>query len=129
MCRVLGVSSSGFHAWVKRRPSQRAERSSVQVVPVVRTVPGRLVVEAAAHNAEQAALLACQQSGDGGMPDKKIAFDLQLADLSVQILDRLLRIVARRRLPRATNLSPEFGIHPTIAAEAALFSRHFETMS
>jgi len=26
-------------------------------------------------------------------------------------------------------LSPEFGIHPTIAAEAALFSRHFETMS
>ncbi len=101
----------------------------MQVVPVVRTVPGRLVVEAAAHNAEQAALLASQQSGDGGMPDKKIAFDLQLADLSVQILDRLLRIVARRRLPRATNLSPEFGIHPTIAAEAALFSRHFETMS
>jgi transposase InsO family protein len=25
MCRVLGVSSSGYHAWAKRRPSRRSE--------------------------------------------------------------------------------------------------------
>ncbi len=25
MCRLLGVSSSGYHAWVKRRPSRRSE--------------------------------------------------------------------------------------------------------
>src|SRR5512135_1688814 len=25
MCRVLGVSSSGYHAWVKRCPSRRSE--------------------------------------------------------------------------------------------------------
>ena len=25
MCRLLGVSSSGYHAWVKRRPSRREE--------------------------------------------------------------------------------------------------------
>ena len=34
MCRVLGVSSSGYHAWVKRRPSQRAERDAVLIAAI-----------------------------------------------------------------------------------------------
>jgi putative transposase len=34
MCRVLGVSSSGHHAWVKRRPSQRAETDAVLVAAI-----------------------------------------------------------------------------------------------
>jgi transposase InsO family protein len=29
MCRLLGVSSSGYHAWVKRRPSLRSETDAV----------------------------------------------------------------------------------------------------
>src|ERR1700758_4956243 len=41
---------------------------------------------------------ASQQTGDGGLPGKKIPFDLQLADLAVQIVDHPLRIVDRRRL-------------------------------
>src|SRR4029077_10461867 len=41
---------------------------------------------------------ASQQSGDGGLPGKKIALDLQLPDLAVQIVDHLLRIRGRRRL-------------------------------
>src|SRR3954452_12074759 len=40
---------------------------------------------------------ASQQSGDGGLPGKKIALDLQLADLAVQIVNDLLRIPDRRR--------------------------------
>src|SRR5204862_626013 len=40
---------------------------------------------------------ASQQSGDGGLPGKKIALDLQLADLAVQIVNDLLRILDRRR--------------------------------
>ena len=34
MCRVLGVSSSGYHAWVKRRPSQRAETDAVLITAI-----------------------------------------------------------------------------------------------
>src|SRR4051794_10389900 len=40
---------------------------------------------------------ASQQSGDGGLPGKKITLDLQLADLAVQIVNDLLRIPDRRR--------------------------------
>ena len=34
MCRVLGVSTSGYHAWVKRRPSQRAETDAVLIAAI-----------------------------------------------------------------------------------------------
>src|SRR5437868_2301752 len=44
---------------------------------------------------------ASQQSGDGGLSGKKIALDLQLADLAVQIVNDLLRIPDRRRLVAA----------------------------
>ena len=40
---------------------------------------------------------ASQQSGDGGLPGKKIALDLQLADLAMQIVNDLLGIPGRRR--------------------------------
>src|SRR4030088_823874 len=42
--------------------------------------------------------LSEQHSGDGGLPGKKIALDLQLPDLPVQIVDHLLCILSRRRL-------------------------------
>src|SRR5258706_11470011 len=44
---------------------------------------------------------ASQHSGDGGLPSKKIALDLQLPDLPVQIVDHLLRIRDRRCLAAA----------------------------
>src|SRR5271154_4179807 len=44
---------------------------------------------------------ASQQSGDGGLPGQKIALDLQLADLAVQLVNDLLRIPHRRRLVAA----------------------------
>src|SRR5262249_3951197 len=34
MCRLLGVSTSGYHAWVKRRPSRRAETDAVLIADV-----------------------------------------------------------------------------------------------
>ena len=34
MCRLLGVSSSGYHAWVKRQPSRRAETDAALIVDI-----------------------------------------------------------------------------------------------
>src|ERR1700751_473125 len=49
---------------------------------------------------------ASQHSGDGGLPGKKIALDLQMSDLAVQIVDPLLRILGRRRLAAARKQLP-----------------------
>src|SRR5207237_1758868 len=34
MCRLLGVSSSGYHAWVKRQPSQRSETDAALIAEI-----------------------------------------------------------------------------------------------
>jgi putative transposase len=34
MCRLLGVSSSGYHAWVKRRPSRRSETDAALLAEI-----------------------------------------------------------------------------------------------
>ena len=34
MCRLLGVSSSGYYAWVKRRPSQRSETDAALIAEI-----------------------------------------------------------------------------------------------
>jgi putative transposase len=34
MCRLLGVSSSGYHAWVRRRPSQRSETDAALIAEI-----------------------------------------------------------------------------------------------
>jgi hypothetical protein len=34
MCRLLGVSSSGSHAWVKRRPSQRSQTDAALITEI-----------------------------------------------------------------------------------------------
>src|SRR6201997_3862519 len=49
---------------------------------------------------------ASQHSGDGGLPGKKIALDLQLPDLAVQIVDHLLRVIGRRPLAAAPKQLP-----------------------
>ena len=34
MCELLGVSSSGYYAWIKRRPSQRAETDVMLIAEI-----------------------------------------------------------------------------------------------
>jgi putative transposase len=38
MCRLLGVSPSGYYAWTKRQPSRRA-RADAALVAEIRTAP------------------------------------------------------------------------------------------
>ena len=65
------------------------------------------MIKAAARNPEQRALpaagaiIARLSAGDGGLPGKKIALDLQLPDVAVKIVDHLLRIFDRRGLTAA----------------------------
>src|SRR5256885_2382793 len=56
---------------------------------------------------------ASQKSGDGGLSGKKIALDLQLADLAVQIVNDLLRIPDRRR-PVAARTQQTLQLHGTV---------------
>jgi len=46
MCRLLGVSSSGYYAWMKRRPSRRAETDAA-LIGEIRAAHGRMRPRAA----------------------------------------------------------------------------------
>ena len=34
MCKLLGVSSSGYYAWVKRQPSQRSKTDAALIAEI-----------------------------------------------------------------------------------------------
>jgi putative transposase len=40
MCKLLGVSSSGYYAWVKRRPSRRSETDAALIAEIIRAAHG-----------------------------------------------------------------------------------------
>lgn len=100
MCRVLGVSESGFHAWRQRRPSARAQRDAALLIAV-----------RASHE---------RSSGTYGAP--RIHEDLREAGYHVgrKRIARLLRReglcgVSRRRGPaRPRRMTPEAPLSPDL---------------
>jgi hypothetical protein len=79
----------------------------VQQIDLIRGPRSELIIEAAVRDPEQPALPVDGQPrllpiiarlSTGGLPSQKITFDLQLADLAVQIVDDLLCIVNRQRV-------------------------------
>jgi putative transposase len=100
MCRVLGVSESGYHAWRQRPPSQRAQRDTAL----------RLVVRAA-H---------ARSAGTYGAP--RLLADLRDAGYHVgqKRIARLLRVeglsgVSKRRgPPRLRRQTPEAPLAPDL---------------
>ena len=48
MCKLLGVSSSGYYAWVKRRPSRRSETDAA-LITEIRAAHGVCTVPTVRH--------------------------------------------------------------------------------
>ena len=58
MCRLLGVSSSGYHAWVKRQPSRRAETDAALTADI-------RAAHAASHDTYGAPRIHAELAGNG----------------------------------------------------------------
>jgi hypothetical protein len=98
--RGLGLALRGQLGWRRREERTRRRRLDVFSLGDTRRMEPKPRPSLAVLPPAQSSP-ASQKSGDGGLPGKKIALDLQLADLAVQIVNDLLRIPDRRRLVAA----------------------------
>ncbi|MGH7593358.1 MAG: IS3 family transposase [Gemmatimonadales bacterium] len=105
LCDALGVSRSGFYAWVRRAPSARAHRHAV-VGAVVRT--------------------SFVQS-DRTYGARRVWRDVLEAGHAVgrQQVERLMRAQALRARPRRRGLPLDRGTRPTLAPAANVLDRQF----
>ena len=76
MCRVLGVSSSGYYAWAKRQPSQRAQADAALLSEI-------RAVHAASHGTYGAPRIHAELAADGiRVGRKRIARLMTVAGLA-----------------------------------------------
>jgi len=105
MCRVLGVSASGYYAWRERAPSQRALANAVLVERIRQ-------VHAESHHTY-------------GMPRVRAELIDQGATVSRKRVARLMRINGIRGISRRRRKSvrPSSGLGPSKHRKAALWHR------
>jgi len=106
LCSALGVSRSGFHAWLTRRPSRRA-LDDERIVPLVRA---SFLASDRAHGARR----VCRDVLAGGI------------DCGLHKVERLMRQQALRARPRRRSLPPDKGERAPGAAPANILDRRFE---
>jgi len=105
LCSALGVSRSGFHAWLTRRPSQRA-MDDARIAPEVR-----------------ASFLASDRTYGA----RRVWRDV-LADginCGLHKIERLMRQQALRARPRRRGLPPDTGERGAALAPANILDRQF----
>ncbi len=76
MCRVLGVSTSGYYAWAKRAPSRRAQQDAALLAEI-------RAAHAASHGTYGAPRIVVELAAKGvRVGRKRIARLMAAADLS-----------------------------------------------
>ena len=106
LCAALGVSRSGFHAWLGRPPSKRS-RSDAALAAKVR-----------------ASFIGSNRSYGARRVWHDVLADGVLCGL--HRIERLMRLEALRARPRRRRRPPDLGERPSDALAANLLNRVFE---
>ncbi len=105
MCEALGVSRSGFYAWLTRRPSQRSRRDEALTAEVRRSF----------------------LDSDRTYGARRVWHDVLAAGLScgLHAIERLMQLNALKARPRRRRLPSDIGQRPVTELAANVLDRQF----
>src|SRR6185295_8524846 len=106
LCEALGVSRSGFYAWLTRRPSARSRRDEVLAAKIRTSFA----------------------NSDRTYGARRVWHDLLAAEIEcgLHAIERLMRQGGLRARPRRRRLPTDQGDRPTAALSANVLDRSFE---
>jgi putative transposase len=106
ICEALGVSRSGFYAWLGRRSSVRARRDDTLMAKIKESFV----------------------ASDRTYGARRVWHDLLAAGLEcgLHAIERLMRRSGLRARPRRRRLPPDLGDRPTLAQAQNVLERRFE---
>jgi putative transposase len=106
ICEALGVSRSGFYAWLTREPSDRARRDDVLTREVRKSF----------------------RESDRTYGARRVWHDVLAAGLScgLHVIERLMRLNALKARPRRRRLPADTGVRPATELPANILDRQFD---
>lgn len=109
ICEALGVSRSGFYAWLRREPSERARRDEVLTRAVRRSF----------------------LDSDRTYGARRVWHDVLAAGLScgLHAIERLMRLNALKARPRRRRSPADSGERPAAGLPANILNRQFDALA
>jgi putative transposase len=109
ICEALGVSRSGFYAWLRREPSERARRDEVLTREVRRSF----------------------LDSDRTYGARRVWYDVLAAGLScgLHAIERLMRLNALKARPRRRRSPADSGERPAAGLPANILNRQFDALA
>lgn len=109
ICETLGVSRSGFYAWLTRSPSKRAQRDEVLSGEVRKSF----------------------LDSDRTYGARRVWHDMLAAGLScgLHAIERLMRLNCLRARPRRRRMPADTGVRPTAELPANILDRQFSALA